>query len=240
MAGWLVLLAPALTLKNPIRLPVHLEQSTLRVAARHCASAPSASLAAYLGSQSPLSLARGLARNLPPGTLRVSAPEGDSDVLMVEFDRRVNLGPAALNLWMKPRLVVWLRTHRATSTILAQGHLCGVGSADEAVRIPFLKLRSKFTAVEGPLSHLQGDSVPCLLLNTALRAEIEMCLAKGWKRWLPRALLLRLASRRLLAEFQRLQEAIAAGLVAEYEACRAEWLTPPPVQRIGEPPAGTI
>eukprot|EP00962_Isochrysis_galbana_P034203 scaffold11546_cov129-Isochrysis_galbana.AAC.3 len=231
MAGLLLLLAPAaLALSNPVRLPVQLETSILRVAARHCANAPPASLAEYLGSQSPLSLARGLARNLPPGTLRVSAPEGDSNVLMVEFDRRVDLGPAALNLWMQPRIVVWLRMRG--KSILVQGHLCGVGSSDEAVRIPFLNLRSKFTAVEGPLAHLQGDSVPCLLLSTALKAEVEMCLAKGWKRWLPRALLLRLASRRLLAEFQRLHEAIAAGLIAEYEACRAEWLAPPPVRRI--------
>jgi hypothetical protein len=231
MAAFLVvLLAPSvLAVSTLVRLPVQLEKSTLRVAARHLATAPPAGLAEFLGSQSPLSLARGLARNLPPGTLRVSAPEGGANMLMVEFDRRVNLGPAAWNLWMQPRIVVWLRT-RGTS-ILAQGHLCGVGSSDETVRIPFLNLRSKFTAVEGPLSHLQGDSIPCLLLRTALKAEVEMCLAKGWKRWLPRALLLRLASRRLLAEFQRLQEAIAAGLIAEYDACRAEWLSRPPVAR---------
>jgi len=142
MAGLLLLLAPAaLALSNPVRLPVQLETSILRVAARHCANAPPASLAEYLGSQSPLSLARGLARNLPPGTLRVSAPEGDSNVLMVEFDRRVDLGPAALNLWMQPRIVVWLRMRG--KSILVQGHLCGVGSSDEAVRIPSARLSER-------------------------------------------------------------------------------------------------
>jgi len=237
-AGGLLLLllaqhAEALALSPALRMPLELEKSTLRIGPRHCASAPPASLSEYLSSLSPHALAAGLQRNLPPGTLRVKAPDQESDVLLLDFDRRVNLGPAALNLWMQPRVVVWLK--RTGESLIAEGHLCGVGSAcNDAVRMSFLRLQSKFTAVEGPLSHLQGDSIPCLLLKTALKAELEMCLATGWKRWLPRALITRLASRRLLAEFQQIQDAIAAGLIAEYEACRNEWLAPPPVHRIGD------
>lgn len=46
--------------------------------------------------------------------------------------------------------------------------------------------------------------------------------------------MLRIASRRLLAELLQLQHDVASGLVAEYEACREDWLTPAPIVRLGD------
>jgi len=144
---------------------VFLEKTTLHVASRTRANAPSATLSQFLSSLSSQSLASGLRRNLPPGTLRITAPEGDSDVLLVEFERRVSLGPAVLNLFVQPRVVVWLRNKGPK--ILAEGHLCGVVSSldSDMVRLSALAMRCEFTAVEGPISHLQGDSGELLHSN---------------------------------------------------------------------------
>ena len=105
-------------------------------------SRPAVSLSDFLKTQSPSSLAKGLQKLNP-------SIQADKEVLLVEFERCIFLGPRALNLWAKPKMVLWLR--RKGSSLVCEGHVLGAAAADNhPVLVSALDMKARLTASEAP------------------------------------------------------------------------------------------
>ena len=71
------------------------------------------------------------------------------NVLLVEFEPCIFLGPRALNLWAKPKMVLWLR--RKGSSLVCEGHVLGAAAADNhPVLVSALDMKARLTASEAP------------------------------------------------------------------------------------------
>ena len=109
-------------------------------------SRPAVSLSDFLKTQSPSSLAKGLQKLNP--SIQAAAGE-DKEVLLVEFEPCIFLGPRALNLWAKPKMVLWLR--RKGSSLVCEGHVLGAAAADNhPVLVSALDMKARLTASEAP------------------------------------------------------------------------------------------
>jgi len=189
-------------------------------------------LSDFMSRVSPRQIAEGIGRRLP-GVMEIQtcspleANGTRSDVLLLTMKRRVYLGPRALDLWMQPKVVMWLRFKG--KSITCEAHVCGDESSASGAkcRVSQLKVNTKVTWVEESIKHLQGDCVPCLLLKSQLRAGLELHAAGSrWLRLLPSSLLLTLSRRAVAAALHEMQSAIAGAMLSEYEDALNEWRGP--------------
>lgn len=196
-----------------------------------------ASLSAFMATLPTGALMSGLQRHLPSGAL--SCERVGEDVWLLTL-RCIHLGPRVWGLWLQPRIVLWLR--KKARKIEAEAHMCGLdggafvwsGGENARICVEHLDVRSSLTWIEESITHLRGDYVPVVLLNSKMRAGLEVRARGGWARLLPAALLSSLGRRAAGKALQELQEAAAEALVEEYEAWRVAgrgvvaFASPPP------------
>lgn len=180
------------------------------------------SLGQYLSELTSAQLATALESRL--SHLITAAPStSNPDAVVVALRESFFFGPRILSLWIKPRLVLQFRKQAYPSPSIECASKCEQDADfSERLRLAQLELNCWCTWVEEGIHHLQGNTVPCLLLNTRLRLNFQQVRREGssWiLRAMPMGLLCELGRRALQKKLSSLEDAVARALVGGYE----EW-----------------
>jgi len=180
------------------------------------------SLGQYLSEMTSAELATALESRL--SHLISAAPSASNpDAVVVALRESFYFGPRVLSLWIKPRLVLQFRKQAYPSPSIECASKCEQDADfSERLRLAQLELNCWCTWVEEGIHHLQGNTVPCLLLNTRLRLNFQQVRREGssWiLRAMPMGLLCELGRRALQKRLTTLEDAVARALVGGYE----EW-----------------
>ena len=210
-------------LRRMVPQMLSVETSSSRVVA--CSQRPATKdggIGQYMSELTAAELATSLESRL--GHLLSAKPsEENPGSVVVSLRDSVWFGPEILSLWIKPRLVIQLHHYTDPSPGIE------VTSKDEQdadfserLRLAQLELNCWCTWVEDSIQHLQGNTVPCLLLKTQLRLHVQQVKREGssWLlRAMPNQLLMYFGRRALTRKLAALEDAVAGALVGGYE----EW-----------------
>jgi len=180
------------------------------------------SLGQYLSELTSVELATALESRL--SHLITAAPSpSNPDAVVVSLRESFYFGPQILSLWIKPRLVLQFRKQAYPAPSIECACVSGQDADfSERLRLAQLELNCWCTWVEEGIHHLQGNTVPCLLLKTQLRLYFQQVRREGssWMlRAMPMGLLCELGRRAMQKKLTTLEDAVARALVGGYE----EW-----------------
>lgn len=92
------------------------------------------------------------------------------------------------------------------------------GEVAQGLHLTHLSVKTTLTWIESAIDHLQGASIPTLLVDSQLSLELNRR-QRGWCRLIPRPLLERACQRAVSSALADMHGAVAAALVDSYE----EW-----------------
>mmetsp|Transcript_30268 Transcript_30268/g.77132 ORF Transcript_30268/g.77132 Transcript_30268/m.77132 type:complete len:271 (-) Transcript_30268:371-1183(-) len=180
------------------------------------------SLGQYLSELTSAQLATALESRLSH-LITASPSPSNPNAVVVALRESFYFGPRILHLWIKPRLVVHLTKQAYPAPSIQCASTCETDADfSERLRLAQLELNCWCTWWEEGLPHLQGNAVPCLLLNSRLRLNFQQLRRTGssWLlRAIPMALLCELGRRAMQKRLATLEDAVARALVGGYE----EW-----------------
>jgi len=168
-----------------------------------------------------------LKARLPPELLAVDVTgEENAESGLVLTPQRVYIGPRALNIWVQPTLLLWVRSRKKGKLVCDASYVAG--EVAKGLQLTHLSVRTTLTWVESAIDHLQGRSIPCPLVSSTLALELDRQADSRWPlllRLLPASVLENACRRCVDRALEEVQGAVAAALVESYE----EWcVTPAP------------
>lgn len=187
---------------------------------------PERSLAAFM-SRPADELAMGIKERVSPELLdvRVACEENAEPGLMLT-SKRVYFGPRAFGLWVQPRLLLWVRSRKKEKLICDAAYVAG--EVAQGLSLTHLSVKTTLTWIESALDHLQGNSIPCLVVSSKLCLEFDRQLSarRPLLALIPAPLLERVCRHAVGSVLADMHGAIATALVQSYE----EWCVAPRVK----------
>lgn len=167
-------------------------------------------------------LAMEIKERVSPDLLDVCvACEENAEPGLVLTAKKVHLGPPALGLWLRPRLLLWVKSRKKEKLVCDAAYVAG--EVAQGLSLTHLSVKTTLTWCESALNHLQGQSIPCIVVSSKLCLEFDRQLSarRPLLALIPAPLLERACRNAVNKVLVDMQGAIAKALVQSYD----EWVS---------------